>query len=468
MVDQTLYNSEIEYIFKQFPSYQKVGKIAYKPGIETMLEFDKALGAPHKKFLTIHIAGTNGKGSVSHMLAAVLQKTGAKTGLYTSPHMSDFRERIKINGEMITQQGVLDFLIKWKPYMLINKPSFFEITTAMAFDYFAKQGVDIAVIETGLGGRLDSTNVITPLLSIITNIAFDHCEHLGFTLGEIAREKAGIIKPSVPVVVGEALPSTKFIFEQFADERGSKIVFAQDSLFKEILASDYELDLKGDYQTHNLRTVLTSLALLCENKKFMKVVENGCNVVENGCNVVDNDCNVVERSCYVVENGCNVVENSWSDKNIREALKWAAKTTGLRGRWEYLSENPPVICDTGHNANGLRIVFSQLRRQKAKRLFIILGFVADKDLEKILGLLPTMAYYYFTQAKIERALDAKILAKRATSLGYQGEIKSSVEQAIKDYKGIYREGDLLFIGGSTFIVAEAIDFFEKYPEFFAN
>ncbi|MFA5850420.1 MAG: Mur ligase family protein [Bacteroidales bacterium] len=433
MIDQALYDKEIEYIFKQFPSYQKVGKVAYKPGIETMKEFDKVLGYPHKKFHSIHIAGTNGKGSVSHMLAAVLQRTGAKVGLYTSPHLADFRERIKINGEMIDKESVMDFLNKWKPYMLDKKPSFFEITTAMAFDYFAKQSVEIAVIETGLGGRLDSTNVITPLLSIITNIALDHCEHLGFTLGEIAREKAGIIKPGVPVVVGEALPSTKYIFEQFARENSSRLVFAQESLFREILASDYELDLKGDYQTHNIRTVLTSLSLLSENSKFMKVVERG-----------------------------------WSDSNIRLALKTAAATTGLRGRWEYLSQNPPVICDTGHNANGLRIVFSQLRRQKANRLFLILGFVAEKDLEKILGLFPKQAYYFFTQAKIDRALDATALAKRALSQGFEGEIKTSVEQAIKDYKNVYKDGDLLFIGGSTFIVAEAIEFFEKNRNFFAN
>jgi len=334
---------------------------------------------------------------------------------------------------MISKEGVLDFLTQWKPYLLDKKPSFFEITTAMAFDFFSKQGVDIAVIETGLGGRLDSTNVITPLLSIITNIALDHCEHLGFTLGEIAREKAGIIKPSIPVVVGESLPATRHIFEHFADDRGSKIVFAQDSLFREVLASDYDLDLKGDYQTHNIRTVLTSLEILSRNNRFIKVVENG-----------------------------------WSDTIIREALKTAAHSTGLRGRWEYLSLNPPVVCDTGHNANGLRIVFSQLRRQKFKRLFIILGFVADKDLDKILGLLPVSSYYYFTQAKIERALDAATLAKRAISVGYQGEIKLSVEHAIRDYKAVYKDGDLLFIGGSTFIVAEAIEFFENNSNFFAN
>lgn len=432
-MDETLYNAEIEFIFKQFPSYQKVGKVAYKPGLDTMKEFDDALGNPHKKFLTIHIAGTNGKGSVSHMLAAVLQKAGARVGLYTSPHIVDFRERIKINGEMIPKESVLDFLTRWKPFMQEKNPSFFEITTALAFDYFAKQNVDIAVIETGLGGRLDSTNVITPIMSIITNIALDHCEHLGFTLREIAREKAGIVKPHVPVVIGESLPDTRYVFEQVAKEKESLLVFAQESRYKDILATDYELDLKGDYQTNNIRTVLSALSVLSQNSRFMKVVENG-----------------------------------WSDENIREALKTAAKTTGLRGRWELLSENPRIICDTGHNANGLKFVFSQLRRQRANRLFMILGFVVEKDLETILGLMPAHAYYYFTQAGIDRALDANILAKRAMSLGYKGEIKPSVEQAIRDYKNVVQDGDLLFIGGSTFIVAEAIDFFEKNSIFFAN
>lgn len=433
MFDTDKYNEELEYIFNQFPSYQQVGKVAYKPGIETMTDFDKQLGSPHKKYATIHIAGTNGKGSVSHMLASVLAQTGAKVGLYTSPHLNDFRERIKINGEMVSKEFVLDFILKWKSYMLEKKPSFFEITTAMAFDYFAKEKVDIAVIETGLGGRLDSTNVISPMLSIITNIALDHCEHLGYTLGEIAREKAGIIKAGTPVVIGEALNSTKAVFERVADDKGSLIVYAQSSLFKDILASDYELDLKGEYQTHNIRTVLTSLSLLAQNPQFLKIVGEG-----------------------------------WSDDNIRLGLRFAARNTSLRGRWEYLSQNPPVICDTGHNANGLKIVFSQLRRQKYKRLFIILGFVADKDLDKIVGILPKVAYYFFTQASISRALDSNVLASRCRGVDLDGMVVPTVAGAIREYKKIFKEGDLLFIGGSTFVVAEAIEFFEKNDNFFAN
>ena len=433
MLDSELYNREIEYIFNQFPSYQKVGKVAYKPGIESMMAFDNALGNPHKKFKAIHIAGTNGKGSVSHMLAAVLQKTGARVGLYTSPHLIDFRERIKINGEMISKEAVLDFLVKWKPFINENKPSFFEITTAMAFDYFAREKVDVAVIETGLGGRLDSTNIITPMISIITNIALDHCEHLGFTLGEIAREKAGIIKPGVPVVIGEALHSTKPIFLRIADDLGCKVLFAQEYKFKDVKASEYDLDLKGDYQNYNIRTVLTSLYLLSTNERF-KEIHKG----------------------------------NWNDAIIRDALKTAAATTGLRGRWEYLCKEPPVLCDTGHNANGLNIVFSQLRAMKSKRLFIIIGFVADKDLNKILGFMLDNAYYFITQAKIPRALDANILAKRMSGQGLKGEIKPSVEQAIRDYKNIRQDGDLLFIGGSNFIVAEAIEFFEKNLNFFAE
>lgn len=432
-MDDKLYKSEIDFIFKQFPSYQKVGKIAYKEGLEGMTDFDKALGSPHKKFPVIHIAGTNGKGSVSHMMAAILQKCGAKTGLYTSPHLIDFRERIKINGEMISRENTLDFLLKWKSYILENKPSFFEITTAMAFDHFAKEKVDIAVIETGLGGRLDSTNIVTPILSIITNIALDHCEQLGFTLGDIAREKAGIIKPNVPVVVGEALPSTAEIFLRKGEEENSPVIFAQKSLFREVLASDYQLDLKGDYQTHNIRTLLTALSVLGENRKFLEIAG--------------------ER---------------WSDATIREALKTAAASTGLRGRWETLSRNPLIICDTGHNANGLKIVFSQLRRQSVKRLFIALGFVADKDLNTIIGLLPQNAYYFFTQARIERALDARELAARAFSLGYKGEIVSQIPEIFSKYREMFREGDLLFIGGSTYVVAEALEFFEKNPNFFAN
>lgn len=433
MLNIEIYNRELEWIFNQFPSYQKVGGRAYKPGIETMKEFDARFGYPHKKFMTIHIAGTNGKGSVSHMLASALASAGLKVGLYTSPHLMDFRERIKINGEMISRERVFDFLTEWKEFMLEQKPSFFEITTAMAFDYFAKERVDIAVIETGLGGRLDSTNVITPILSIITNIALDHCEHLGYTLPEIAVEKAGIIKPEVPVVVGEVTGQTRPVFEAIAGERNSLLIFAQESRFKDVLATDYKLDLKGDYQTHNIRTVLAALYVLGHNQHFLAKAEEG-----------------------------------WRDENLRDGISNAAKNTSLRGRWEQLNSDPLVICDTGHNANGLRVVFSQLRRQKADRLFIVIGFVAEKDLEKIFGYMPKNAYYFFTQASTERALSAQKLAEKCKSLGFEGEIHMNVGAALEAYKRIQKAGDLLFIGGSTFIVADAINFLENRDNFFAD
>ena len=301
MVDLNKYNKEIEWIFNRFPSYQRVGNRAFKPGLESMIEFDKLLGSPHKKFMTVHVAGTNGKGSVSHMLASVFASAGLKTGLYTSPHLIDFRERIRINGEMISKEEVLEFIEKRREFMIEHETSFFEITTAMAFDHFARNSVDIAVIETGLGGRLDSTNIITPELSIITNIAMDHCEYLGYTLPEIAFEKGGIIKDGVPVVVGEVLNNTRPIFDKISVERGSPLTYAQESRFKDVMPSDYEVDLKGDYQIHNIRTVLAALNVIGHNHKFTMLCGSG-----------------------------------WSDLSIREGIKNAAKNTGLRGRWEKL------------------------------------------------------------------------------------------------------------------------------------
>ncbi|MDD3272973.1 MAG: Mur ligase family protein [Bacteroidales bacterium] len=433
MFEDNIYNKEIEWIFNKFPSYQRVGNRAFKPGLDTMKEFDSLLGSPHRKFMTIHIAGTNGKGSVSHMLASVLEKTGLKTGLYTSPHLIDFRERIKINGEMISKEEVLDFINLHKSFMIEKETSFFEITTAMAFDHFARNNVDIAVIETGLGGRLDSTNIITPILSIITNIALDHCEYLGYTLPEIAYEKGGIIKSGIPLVVGEVLNNTRPIFDKISVELGSSLTYAQESRFKDVMPDEYEVDLKGDYQIHNIRTVLASLNILGHNNQFL--------------------------------NKCG---KRWSDENIRKGISSAAKSTGLRGRWERLSEMPEIICDTGHNANGLRIVFSQLRKQSYKRLFIIIGFVAEKDLDKIFGYMPRDAYYLFTQASTERALNSEKLRERCQKIGFKGETHLSVESALLKFKSIVKDGDLLFIGGSTFIVADAIIFLENNNDFFAK
>jgi len=399
MFDEERYIGELNYIFNQFPSYQKVGKIAYKEGLDSMIEFDTALEHPHRSYPTIHVAGTNGKGSVSHMLASVLMSCGLKVGLYTSPHLVDFRERMKINGAMISKERVLDFLLRWKSFMNEHKPSFFEITTAMAFDYFRKENVDIAIIETGLGGRLDSTNIINPLVSVITNIALDHCEHLGYSISAIAKEKAGIIKEGVPVVISEHTSTTKEIFERIALQKSASVLFSQDSLFKDIKAGDYELDLTGDCQINNLRAVLTTLMVLADNPLFLKLVGD-----------------------------------SWSNENIRKGLKQTATATGLRGRWEILSKNPRVICDVGHNVNGLSVTFSQLRREKFKRLFIIIGFVVEKEIEKMIGLLPNISYYFFTQANISRALDADILAGKGRSVGLQGEVTASVEAAIRRFK----------------------------------
>jgi dihydrofolate synthase/folylpolyglutamate synthase len=433
MVDQEKYQSKLDYIFNQIPSYQQVGKIAYKEGLDTMLEFDKISGSPHKSYLVIHVAGTNGKGSVSHMIASVLMSCGIKVGLYTSPHLVDFRERIKVNGQMIPKESVYDFLEGYDSFISSAKPSFFEITTAMAFDYFRKSNVDIAVVETGLGGRLDSTNIVSPIISIITNIAMDHCEHLGYSLVAIAKEKGGIIKENVPVVVGEYSRATRDVFESIADSKGSPLIFSQEYTYSDVTLDDYDLDLYGDYQVHNLRTVLTALKVLSRSPRFMALTGE-----------------------------------NWSDVNIREGLKSVIKNTGFRGRWEYLSLFPPVICDTGHNVNGLSYVFSQLRRQDFKRMFCLIGIVADKDLDKILGLLPQSAYYLFTNAKIERALDAGVLAERCRSLGLEGEVVPSVQEAIARFKEFCTEGDMLFIGGSTFVVGEAIQFFEKNENFFAN
>lgn len=433
MIEIEEYNREIEAIFKKFPSYQKVGNRAYKPGLESMQDFDSLLGHPHRGFMTIHIAGTNGKGSVSHMIASVFAAAGLKTGLYTSPHLIDFRERIKVNGEMISREEVYKFLTERRFFMEERGVSFFEITTAMAFDHFRREGVDIAVIETGLGGRLDSTNIITPELSIITNIALDHCEYLGYTLPEIAFEKGGIIKPGVPVVVGEVQNNTRPVFDKISVERGSPIHYAQESRFKDVMPADYDMDLKGDYQIHNLRTVLTALNILGRNSRFISKCAHG-----------------------------------WSDKSIQEGIRNAAKNTGLRGRWEWISRDPQVVCDTGHNANGLRIVFSQLRKQKFNRLFIVLGFVAEKDLEKIFGYMPSYAYYLFAQASTERALNSVKLAERGKLIGFQGEAHLNVESALNKAKALMKDGDLLFIGGSTFIVADAIIFLENNSEFFAK
>lgn len=465
------YNSQIEWLFNQFPSYQVVGKRAFKPGIETMKAFDVALGEPHRSFRTIHIAGTNGKGSTSHFLAAALSQCGLKVGLYTSPHLCDFRERMKIieNGSfrMISREGVIVFLERWREFFVENKPSFFEITTGMAFDFFAKEKVDIAVIETGLGGRLDSTNIITPILSIITNIGLEHCEHLGFTLEEIAAEKGGIINSGIPVIVGETTPETRPVFKRIAAEQCAPITFAEDiqdpfiqlvvmnvhqdanavaeakavakaeaeteaeadaeaeaEAHLHISLSQEEMDLKGDYQRKNLRGVAEAIKYLSHNHFDMP------------------------------------------KENLTEGLKHAAKITGLHGRWETLSEGggkPTIICDTGHNAHGMRWVREQLDKISCDydHIFLIIGMVADKDIDAVAKYLPHDVNYIFTNAQSERSLPAGKLADKLHDYGITGQISKSVEDALKMAEDQSKEGDLIFIGGSNFVVSEVLPLFLK-------
>jgi dihydrofolate synthase/folylpolyglutamate synthase len=389
------YKATLDYMYSQLPMFHRIGKAAYKANLDNALALDKLCGFPHRRYKTIHVAGTNGKGSVSHMLASVFQKAGYKTGLFTSPHLVDFRERIKVNGYMITEEAVVDFIEKHKHQFEELKPSFFELTSAMAFNYFAEAKVDVAIIETGLGGRLDSTNIIMPELSVITNIGYDHTDLLGDTLEKIAREKAGIIKPGIPVVIGESHPETKQVFEEFAYEHKSEIRFA-DSFYsattiesnepgiqkllvkrKDSLDEVYCLDLQGIYQQKNICTALASIDLL----------------IEQG---------------YDLSSG------------ISEGLRQTSQTTGLMGRWQILSFQPLMICDTGHNPDGISLVVSQIKQVKYDQLHFVFGVVSDKDVKSILPLLPSEAVYYFTKASIPRAMDEKELEQKASLAGLKG------------------------------------------------
>jgi dihydrofolate synthase/folylpolyglutamate synthase len=418
------YEEKIAWLFNQFPSYQKVGKVAYKPGIETMEAFDALLGHPHRKFRSVHIAGTNGKGSTSHMLAAGLAACGLKVGLYTSPHLVDFRERMKIvegdSFRMVSKEFVEAFLDRWQGFFETEKPSFFEITTGMAFDFFAEAEVDIAIIETGLGGRLDSTNVITPILSVITNIGLEHCEHLGYTLEAIAGEKAGIIKPGVPVVVGEFLPETRPVFEAKAAACGSSLNFAVEApACLELEVAD--LDLPGDYQARNLCTLSAAVGVL----KGLLPLDLAA---------------------------------------FRTGVCAAARRTGLHGRWETLREADPatgkakIICDTGHNAHGLRWVAEQIDRISCDYddVFMVLGLAREKDVDAIAPLLPRNVHYIWTQASSPRALPAVDLANAMSDHGLNGRVAFTVKDALAEADRLASAGDLIFIGGSNFVVCEVL------------
>lgn len=403
------YQETLNWMFEQLPMYQRQGAFAYKADLSNTYTLVNHLGNPENKFKTVHIAGTNGKGSCSHMLASVLQEAGCKVGLYTSPHLKDFRERIRINGEVIPQNEVIDFVRENKAFLEQHQLSFFEMTVGMAFQYFAEEKVDIAVIEVGLGGRLDSTNIITPEVAVITNIGLDHTQFLGTTLGSIAAEKAGIIKPKIPTVIGETLPETKSVFQQKAALEKSELYFAEN--FEETLLQS---DLRGGYQQENIRTVQQVVQVLIEKKWKIDGIH-----LEKGL--------------------LNVVKN-----------------TGLMGRWQVIGEKPTIICDTAHNKEGLSLVMKQLLEQKYNELHIILGVVNDKDLESILPFFPTNAKYYFTSPQIKRAMDVEILQKKANQFGLTGEKYHSVSLAYKAAKQNASCYDLIYVGGSTFVVAEII------------
>ena len=406
------YNKAIEILYNQAPMFQNVGKKAYKTGLETTHELDEIFQHPHRKFRTIHVAGTNGKGSCSHLLSAVLQKAGYKVGLYTSPHLKDFRERIRINGEMIAEEAVCEFVELAQPIIAELQPSFFEITTAMAFRYFAQQEVDVAVIEVGLGGRLDCTNIINPEISIITNISIDHTDLLGATLPEIAREKAGIIKSGCPAVIGEQQPEVAQVFIDKAEEVGASLYFASDEMADAELP---ECEMKGYYQDKNRRTVLTAIRELRNRGKF------------------------------------NI-----SDEAVVEGFAQVCRLTGIMGRWQLISENPRIICDTGHNEAGIKFVVNQLLHEKFVNLRIIIGMVSDKKIDKVLALLPKNAIYYFTKAQMPRALNEVELQKQASEYGLHGNAYSTIRQAFEQAKLDYSDGDLIFVGGSNFTVAEIL------------
>ena len=429
------YSQTLEFLFSSLPAYETAGATAYKPGLERIAAFCRHLGNPQRNFFTIHVAGTNGKGSVSHIIASVLQQAGYRTGLFTSPHLQDFRERIRVDGEMIPKQKVVNFVDKHHDRMVELGLSFFEMTAALAFDYFAQSDVEVAVIETGLGGRLDATNIIVPILSIITNIGMEHTALLGDTPEKIAAEKAGIIKKSIPVIIGEHDARCDPVFAEVAAANKSKLLHAEElftctgqepagerqlfHLHRTRDNHDFELllDLAGDYQRHNIITATAAIDFLHQETPL-----------------------TISRRAFL------------------EGTRDAAAHTSLRGRWQKLGEKPLVICDTGHNAHGMAYVGEQLRRQSRDyaHLYCVLGVVNDKDLAHMFPLLPADAHYIFTQAKTHRAIPAAELAERAAAFGLQGEVVADVQQAVARARELAGPDDMIFIGGSTYVVGEAL------------
>lgn len=430
-IKQTVMNYEetLEYLYRQLPVFQQVGSAAYKPGLQNSEALDEYFGHPHRKFHTLHIAGTNGKGSVSHLLASILQLNGYKTGLYTSPHLVDFRERIRIDGQMIPRQEVIDFAEKHLAPTLHIHPSFFELTMMMAFDYFARQAVDAAVIEVGLGGRLDSTNIITPDLCVITNISYDHVQMLGHTLPQIAREKAGIIKHGIPVVIGEAQGEVKQVFIDKASEVGAPIFFAEECVrFDSARQSARGWEFDSPAYPH----LFGELGGLCQEKNAATVLTAVARLRELGYRI--------------------------TDQSVYEAFAHVTRLTGLMGRWQQLQASPRLICDTGHNTGGMQYIAHQLRNEHYDMLRIVIGMVNDKDISGVLAMLPKEATYYFTRASVPRALPQDKLEALATQTGLKGRSFPTVKEAVTAAQKESRPEDLIFVGGSTFIVADLLQF----------
>ena len=427
------YTQTIEFLFSSMPSFQEKGVCAYKPGLERVTAFCRHLGNPQRNYFTIHVAGTNGKGSVSHMLASILQQAGYRTGLFTSPHLSDFRERVRVDGEMVSKQKVVNFVDKHHDKMVELGLSFFEMTAALAFDYFAQSDCEVVVVETGLGGRLDATNIILPAVSVVTNVGLEHTDLLGDTLQKIAAEKAGIIKKSIPLVIGESNEEYNSVFEEVAAANKSKVIYAEQtfrldehrhegckqhfevSRLRDNYKYSFELDLEGDYQWHNVVTACTVADYLHEETPL-----------------------TISRRAFI------------------DGISNVVGETSLRGRWQTLQTEPRVICDTGHNAHGLRCVTEQLKGLECGKLYCVIGFVKDKNIDEILPMFPADAHYIFTQASIERAVDAEALAAKAAAFGLQGEVVREVPKALARAKELAATDDVIFVGGSTFVVAEVL------------
>ena len=422
------YKETLTYLYESVPMFQQVGSSAYKEGLSNTKALDEHFDHPHTRFRTIHVAGTNGKGSCSHTLAAILQAAGYRTGLYTSPHLIDFRERIRINGEPISEEYVIDFVDKHRSFFEPLQPSFFELTTAMAFKYFAEKEVDIAIIEVGLGGRLDCTNIITPELCVITNISFDHMQFLGNTLSQIASEKAGIIKQGIPVIIGETTEETKPVFLNKAKEIGAPIIFAEEEQF--LASAEASKNGHWIYQTPNYPDLEGELGGLYQLKNTNTLLSIINQLIQKGFQIFDWD--------------------------VREGFSNVCKLTGLMGRWQKLGEHPTIICDTGHNIGGIGYIVKQQRRQTFRQLHIIIGMVNDKDITGVLSLLPQNANYYFTRANVKRALPENELQNIASSIGLQDECYGSVPEALAEAKRKASEDDFIFIGGSSFIVADLL------------